>query len=264
MTTNSADEARAPVIQADREAWLIDLLHYAIQFYIWADATKEDVAKLIDSLSDSDEYDDKSAALVQIPRYASAGEAQQAVDAILASLPSIEGEWEARTHPVGDLFEPARIPVITLWQPWASLCFVEDAGLRKCMETRGYRPPLKHVGGIIAIHAAAAHPSASNVAATLADLASHAFGPDWRRTLPLGCILGTVTLSGGIPVEQVRDSLSAVELVAGDYGDGRFAWPLSDPHGLATPVPAKGKQGWWSIDAAMLSATPSSDGERGK
>lgn len=153
---------------------------------------------------------------------------------------------------MGGLFEPARIPVITLWQPWASLCFVEDPGLRKSMETRGYRPPLKHVGGVIAIHAAAAHPAAKHVTGSLNELASIAFGADWRRTLPLGRILGLVTLSGGVPVESLRDQLCAVELAAGNYDDGRFAWPLSSPQPLADPVPAKGKQGWWSIPADQI------------
>jgi hypothetical protein len=144
------------------------------------------------------------------------------------------------------------IPVITLWQPWASLCFVADRGLRKCMETRGYAPPLKYVGGQIALHSAAAHPPAHHVTDTLNDLACHAFGSDWRRTLPLGKVLGLVTLSGGIPVEQIRDALSAVELVAGNYDDDRFAWPLADPQPFPVPIPAKGKQGWWSIEAAAL------------
>lgn len=147
---------------------------------------------------------------------------------------------------------PVRLPVITLWQPWASLCFVSDPDLRKELETRGYPPPLKYVGGDIAIHAAATFPASKHISAELNDLAYDAFGCGYNYSLPRGCILGLVGLSGGVPVETVRDTISAEERAAGDYSDGRWVWPLSNPRPLSTPFPAKGKQGWWTIEADAL------------
>lgn len=75
-------------MMSDRAAWLVDLLHYAIQFHIDADVKREDVVKVADSLSDSDEYDDNVGALVQMPKWCSPSEAQDAVDKALALLPS--------------------------------------------------------------------------------------------------------------------------------------------------------------------------------
>jgi hypothetical protein len=166
-----------------------------------------------------------------------------------------------------DLFgaSPVFIPVITLWQPWASLCFVHDPDLRKALETRGYPPPLKYVGGDIAIHAAAAFPPAKYISQELNDLAYDAFGCGYNYSLPLGCILGLVGLSGGVPVETVRDAISDEERAAGDYSDGRSAWPLFNPRRFDVPVPAKGKQGWWRIEATALPELASVDthAERG-
>lgn len=147
-----------------------------------------------------------------------------------------------------------RVPVITLWQPWASLCFVEQSGLRKCWETRGYYAPAKYVGRDIAIHAAAAFPASKHITAELNDLAYDAFGCGYNYSLPRGAILGLVTLGQPVPVETVRDDLTEEERAAGIYTDGRYAWPLSNPRALATPLPAKGKQGWWSIEASALTA----------
>jgi len=69
----------------DRASWLRDRLLYAIQFHMWADATAAEVEEVIESLSDSDEYDANVAALVQMPKWCSPCEAQQGVDAFFAT-----------------------------------------------------------------------------------------------------------------------------------------------------------------------------------
>lgn len=85
-------ERREAMLEA-RNKWLVDALHYAIQFYVYAEASRDDVAKVVDSLSDSDEYDDNVAALVQMPKWCSPSEAQDAVDLAL-SLPAREVSGE--------------------------------------------------------------------------------------------------------------------------------------------------------------------------
>lgn len=154
---------------------------------------------------------------------------------------------------MSDLFgAPGFIPAIGLWQPWASLCFTADPSLRKMLETRNRRPPLKYVGGHILIQATVAWPAAKLISESLHELARAAFGSAYKATLPRGSLIGSVTLSGGVRTEDIRDTLDAVQLAAGDYGDGRFAWPLSDPRPFPQPVPAKGKQGWWHFPASAL------------
>lgn len=141
--------------------------------------------------------------------------------------------------------EPLTIPVITLWQPWASLVF---AG-RKNYETRGYRAPLKHCGPRVAIHAAAALPASRHITPELAELCYDEFGCAWNYSLPRGCILGTVRIGENVPTGERRPFVTEDELAAGDWSPGRWAWWLWDIAALPAPIPAKGKQGWWRFPA---------------
>ena len=141
--------------------------------------------------------------------------------------------------------EDGRMPVITLWQPWASLIF---SGHKRC-ETRSFAPPFKYVGRRIAIHAAAR--SVGRVGDELADLCYSAFGFGWKYSLPRGAILGTAVLGGFYPTEKL--SPPEDDRIAGDWSDGRYAWQLLDVEPLSSPLPAKGKQGWWSIEAQEVS-----------
>lgn len=88
----------SPEVREERTAWLRDRLLYAIQFHMWADATAAEVEEVIESLSDSDEYDPNVAALVQMPKWCSPCEAQQGVDAFFASPQTLPapGEVELR------------------------------------------------------------------------------------------------------------------------------------------------------------------------
>lgn len=152
----------------------------------------------------------------------------------------------------GELFGEERLPVITLWQPWASLCFVEDVDLRKYNETRSFPAPRKYVGKRIALHAAAAFPPSKYISTELNDLCYDAFGCGYNYSLPRGCILGTVCLGAPYRTEEHRAGMAPEELAAGDWSDGRWAWPLVKPQRFAVPIPARGKQGWWSIEASAL------------
>lgn len=148
--------------------------------------------------------------------------------------------------------EPEFMPVITLWQPWASLIFCTERYKRH--ETRGFRYPAKYDGSIVAIHAAAAFPAENHITAELNDLCYDAFGCGYNYSLPRGCIIGTVQLGVPVPTEHCRPNFSREELAAGNYADGRWAWPLLDIWPLAIPIPAKGKQGWWKVRADVVHA----------
>ena len=77
------------------------------------------------------------------------------------------------------------------------------------------------------------------------------FGSLWgaiggKTDLPRGAVLGTVEIVDCVPVEEVISTLSERERLLGDYSPGRFAWVPKNPVAFDTPVPAKGKQGWWN------------------
>jgi hypothetical protein len=147
---------------------------------------------------------------------------------------------------VSDLFGDERMPVITLWQPWASLIFTGD----KKHETRAFPFPAKYAGRRVAIHAAKALPVVIPMGLHL--LCEHEWGANsaWREQAPRGAILGTVRLIHAVSTDHATPD--AVDRVCGDWSLGRFAWLLADKYRLPDPLPVKGKQGWWSIEAAVL------------
>jgi hypothetical protein len=146
-----------------------------------------------------------------------------------------------------DLFgDYPRLPVITLWQPWASLIFTGD----KKHETRAFPFPAKYAGRRIAIHAAKALPSVISMGLHL--LCELEFGSNsaWREELPRGAILGTVRLVHAVSTDTANPD--RIDCICGDWSPGRYAWLLADPYRLPDPLDARGKQGWWSIDADAL------------
>lgn len=155
---------------------------------------------------------------------------------------------------MSELFEtpPTRTPVITLWQPWCSLAMEPDY---KAHETRSFAYPARLEGQRIAFHAAAAFPAMRHISADLADLCYDAFGCAWNYSLPRGAILFTARLVGCFRTEDVQTSEE--DRIAGDWTPGRFAWALTDREPLPMPLPAKGRQGWWSIETALLKDTTS-------
>lgn len=67
--------------------------------------------------------------------------------------------------------------------------------------------------------------------------------------LPLGAIVGKVSITACFQTENVRDRISGKERAFGDYSDGRIAIKLSNPVALAAPVPCKGALGLWTVPA---------------
>lgn len=131
---------------------------------------------------------------------------------------------------------------ISLWQPWASLCFTPW----KRHETRHwatfYRGPL-------AIQAA--QKRVTDLEDDLLVLLQDEFGPDWSKKLPRGRMIGVVRLAGCYPTESL--DVDAVEQLTGNWEPGRFAWRLEDARLFADPPEVKGRQGFfqWSEPALV-------------
>lgn len=135
---------------------------------------------------------------------------------------------------------------ISLHQPWASLIFLPPPE-RKEHETRHWKYPEAMEGQRFAIHAAkrTLRPEEMNPLLESGLL----FG--WR-VFPRGAFLGTAVLAGCFPTEE-RQPANEIDRLGGDWSPGRFAWALTDIRPLAEPVPAVGRQGWWTIPDNFLS-----------
>lgn len=140
------------------------------------------------------------------------------------------------------------LPVITLWQPWASLCFTRD----KRHETRGFAAPAKYIGRRIVIHSAVRVVRDDEISPALHLLLERNWGAGgaWRDVLPFGCLLGTFDLVASYRTEDVSPDL--VDRICGNWSPGRFAWELANPIALRDPLTATGRQGWWSVDARLM------------
>lgn len=162
---------------------------------------------------------------------------------------------------------------LTLWQPYASLVM---AGIKN-YETRSRSTKIR---GKIAIHAAVRNthlfglPKGVYVfneinkhaaAIILKAFPSDSFLDGYSlEHLPRGVILGTVELADCFRIIENNPSektailengclIQGDEYLFGNYEVGRFAWQIENPTLFETPVPAKGKQGWWNWDNPCLS-----------
>lgn len=147
------------------------------------------------------------------------------------------------------------IPAITLWEPWASAV---AAGLKK-NETRGWKPPVKLLGGPLAIHSAKRRFGPSSIEVDVLRrldrdsydrLAQHLGGdPLVADSYPLGCVVATAKLASAVSTQAAVASdrlVKGPEYLLGDYDYGRWAWVLEGVEPLVPPVPATGRQGLWS------------------
>ena len=171
--------------------------------------------------------------------------------------------------------------VLSLWQPWCSLCVVIDPRTGepyKTIETRGWKPPKSLIGQTIALHAAKRRPPVGLIVGEWrvgveplyrGNPMMFTLEQDGHTPLPLGAIVATCTLVDVVPmVDGACGPGHAVlqvhpDCLLGDdpfydprihrnftdqrpYGDftaGRFAWLLSDVKPVDPPVPFKGGQG---------------------
>ena len=138
----------------------------------------------------------------------------------------------------------------TVYQPYA---YAIVAGL-KVYETR---PRRTNIRGRVAVHAGKKWLNADGLFELLNREIN--YGKTIRKKfdreietlnrvigLVYGAVVGTVEIVDCVPVEDVVDSLTPQERALGDYSPGRWAWVMKNPVMFDTPIPAKGKQGWWN------------------
>jgi hypothetical protein len=143
------------------------------------------------------------------------------------------------------------MPVISMWQPYASLLFAWDSERgdhAKAFETRGFKMPDRLIGQRIAIHATKAFAPNSALTEPLMDLCYDMFGCSYNHSLPRAAIIGVVSFGRSRRSEDERRFQPESEIAAGDWSDDRWVWPVMSCDLLREPVPAKGKQGWWRFD----------------
>jgi activating signal cointegrator 1 len=134
----------------------------------------------------------------------------------------------------------------TLRQPWATLAVLGE----KRWETRS-RPNRKIIGERLAIHASKKpFPELLDEDGCFSDRhMANAFGkfdtdPDM---LPLGSVVGFVTVTSCQRVEGIRCILNSDQLAFGNFSDGRYCFSLVNPQ-MIEPVPAKGALSVWEWD----------------
>ncbi len=130
----------------------------------------------------------------------------------------------------------------TVYQPYA---YAIVTGLKQ-YETR---PRRTNIRGRVAVHAGKA-----SLNRATRELSTKAFwdllgAVGGKTELPLGAVVGTVEIVDCLPVEEVIPTLTEWERALGDYSPGRWAWVLKNPVMFDTPIPARGKQGWWEWNA---------------
>ena len=149
---------------------------------------------------------------------------------------------------------------LTVWQPWASLIILGF----KPYEFRRWPAPKSFAGRRIAIHAARRTWDAEELRAIAGNPERTCFGGNTERarefaisilggalTLPLGAILGTVTL--GEPRRAI--DLACATCDPDDIDPDVWAWPVFAPQQFSQPVPARGRQGFWRLPIDERSGT---------
>jgi hypothetical protein len=174
------------------------------------------------------------------------------------------------------------LPVLSLWQPWATLIIV---GV-KTIETRSWRAPKSIIGQRIAIHATKKPPKEDQ---RVGEYGVHQMGDDsWAMQrintlryipLPLGAVVATVRLVATLPVVELweihplfsggagcvattqpnaehppklmvwNDGETYGHAIEdqrphGDFTPGRWAWLLEDVQAVDPVVPFVGGQGF--------------------
>jgi activating signal cointegrator 1 len=143
--------------------------------------------------------------------------------------------------------------IITLWQPWATLIAL---GL-KTYETRHWRT---YYTGLIVIHAAKRKMDRDGL--KLLQTLQDGFELPSAEAIPYGQIVAVALLKNCHKIGQETyfdlsgrhinpKDVSPIERLCGNWGQGRFAWELSNV--LATePFPYKGSQGLVDIGVDTL------------
>lgn len=146
-----------------------------------------------------------------------------------------------------------KIMMLSLWQPWASLCIwtnPEDGKAEKQIETRHWSTDYR---GLVAIHATKtlvkdAKQEIDTNLEIQAALQRHGFKEFCgvcRGVLPLGKIVGVVELVEIRPLNWINEWLSDFserEQSFGLYMPGRYGWIFKNPIEFETPISCRGLQ----------------------
>ena len=143
-----------------------------------------------------------------------------------------------------------QIPILSLWQPWASLLLLDDC---KVHETRGWEPPSYLIGRRFAIHAAARTVRPAELGAKLHQLCLDRFGWPYAKSLPRGGMIGSAVLESSLSTDWSRPA-SEIDAACGDWTTGRFAWRFV----------SRGRQRIWYAPASLLEGEFALDTQRGE
>ncbi len=138
------------------------------------------------------------------------------------------------------------IPVLSLWQPWATAMSLKI----KKNETRSWSTNYR---GWLGIHAAKRKMTKEEARMIDSNI--------WlQRPMPFGALVCIVRLVGCERTERIRDLISEREEWWGDYSDGRYAWVTSplDMIELAEPIRLIGHQGLfgWEVPEELIAKLP--------
>ncbi len=128
---------------------------------------------------------------------------------------------------------------LTLTQPWATLVVL---GVKR-FETRSWSPAGRALPLRVAVHAAKSWRTEDRWFAE--DLRKRGVIPA-GTSLPLGAVVGEVTVVAVHETGAVREDLPRLERELGDFTDGRQAWELADPVAYPEPIAASGALGLWT------------------
>ena len=132
---------------------------------------------------------------------------------------------------------------LSLSQPWAWAMTVPEPPLRKDVENRTWKLWESMVGARVAVHAAKSwDPDAVGF------LADRGLVVPPREQLATGAIVAVVTIP-----RQVTAAIELPEAQRG-YFFGPYGFVFADHALLATPVPARGMQGFWLVPADVEAA----------
>lgn len=145
------------------------------------------------------------------------------------------------------------VPVISLWQPWASAIVTPhpkapERGIKE-YETRSWSTKLR---GRILIHASRKVVIIDPLS-QLGECADKLMLARGSAKLPFGAIVGSVEVvdiitSKHFHADGPKLSRSPVsEFHWGDWSEGRFGWKLANPVAFDEAIPYKGQQGFWRL-----------------
>ena len=131
---------------------------------------------------------------------------------------------------------------LSLLQPWASLVVMGH----KTVETRSWSTPYR---GQLLIHASLGKSGSE----FCLQQPFKKFIPNFNA-LPFGAIIGEVTLTKILPVDQFFKShadmnkLTLEEKAFGDYSAGRFGWLLENAFAYEHPIFCRGHLKLWEVN----------------